>query len=376
MTALAAIPLIGVGKIALFVFVISVLIVLHEYGHFILARLFGVRVLEFAVGMGPRVGGWTSARSGTMYSLRAFPIGGYCAMYGEDAKASEAEQQRQYRDRTTYEQDNFQARGPWSRLAIIAAGPIANFILCLLILFVAAVSFGVQSSEVQPRIGPLQTGMPAQKAGLHAGDRILSVNGKTVAGGDQLVTTIHNSLHKPLRITFNHNGNVSSVTVTPIQCPQTPKPVGCLGFYPVAVYERVSLRAAAGATVANFAQIAQQTFGSLSLLVRHPREYGSQVSGVVGMGQAAMTIQDFGWGPYFFFAALISFALGVFNLLPLPALDGGRAAFVVAELVRGKPVDPEKEALVHIAGFAVLIALMVWINLYNVLRITQGKGPF
>jgi regulator of sigma E protease len=129
-------------------------------------------------------------------------------------------------------------------------------------------------------------------------------------------------------------------------------------------------------TFQEFGVIGQQTFGSLALLASHPVKYGSQVSGVVGMGQAAMTIQDFGWGPYLFFAALISFALGVFNLLPLPALDGGRAAFIIGELVRGKPVDPEKEAWVHITGFAVLIALMLVINFYNVVQIVQGKGPF
>ncbi len=126
----------------------------------------------------------------------------------------------------------------------------------------------------------------------------------------------------------------------------------------------------------DFTDIGAQTFGSLALLARHPIQYGGQVSGVVGMGQAALTIEDFGWGPYMKFAALISFALGVFNLLPLPALDGGRAAFIFVEILRGKPVDPEKEAWVHVTGFAVLIALMLVINLNNVVQIVHGKGPF
>ncbi len=125
-----------------------------------------------------------------------------------------------------------------------------------------------------------------------------------------------------------------------------------------------------------FVGIGQQTFGSLALLVSHPVKYGGQLSGVVGMGQAAIAIQDWGWGYYLSFAALISFALGVFNLLPLPALDGGRAAFIIGELLRGKPVDPEKEAWVHITGLAVLIALMIVINFNNVVQIIQGKGPF
>jgi regulator of sigma E protease len=377
MVMLAAITLTSVAKIALFLFVLSVLVVLHEYGHFILARLSNVRVLEFSVGFGPKLFGWTSKRSGTAYSFRALPLGGYCAMHGEDNKTSEAELQRDFRQvAPVYDEDNFQAKNPWTRLAIIAAGPIANFILCLAILFISAVAFGVQSDKVQPRIGPLTPNYPAQKAGMRAGDRIVALNGVAVSGGDALVNKIHSSLGKNLRVTFDHNGEQLTVTVKPIRCPAPQQNQGCLGFSPVAVFERVGLGQATQAAFQNFVFIGRQTFGSLALLVSHPQTYAPQLSGAVGMGRAAMSIQDFGWGPYFFFAALISFALGLFNLLPLPALDGGRAAFIVAELIRGKPVDPEKEAIVHITGFAVLIALMLIVNFYNVVQIYQGKGPF
>jgi regulator of sigma E protease len=374
----------NIAKIALFLIVLSILVVLHEYGHFLLARLNKVRVLEFSVGMGPLIYSWRSPRSGTQYSLRALPIGGYCAMHGEDNKTSQAEQQREFRRARTviingkeYDDDNFQAKNPWQRLAIILAGPIANFILTLVILFAGAVAFGVQSDKVQPRVGPLVSNMPAQRAGMHAGDRIVQVNGVAVHGGNQLVQIIHRSLHKPLRITYTRGAATNTVTVTPTNCPPpTPKNLGCIGFSPVAAYEHVGIGEAFHDAISEFGLIGQQTFGSLALLASHPVKYGSQVSGVVGMGQAAMTIQDFGWGPYLFFAALISFALGVFNLLPLPALDGGRGAFIIGELIRGKPVDPEKEAWVHVTGFAVLIALMLVINFYNVVQIVQGKGPF
>jgi regulator of sigma E protease len=377
---LAAIMLANFYKIVLFIVVLSVLIVLHEYGHYLIARLNKVRVLEFAVGMGPLIFGWRSKRSGTLYSLRAFPIGGYCAMHGEDNKTSEAEKQREFRQTVIvngreYDHDNFQAKNAWQRLAIVLAGPVANFILTLVILFVAAVAFGVQTKNVQPRVGILMKDMPAQRAGLKVGDRIVSVNGARIGNGDQLVDVIHHSLNKPLHIVYARDGSESNVTVKPVPCPQDRKQ-GCIGFNPVPAYERASFGTALRDTGDQFVGIAEQTLGSLALLVSHPAKYGSQVSGVVGIGQAAMTIQDFGWAPYLGFAALISFALGVFNLLPLPALDGGRAAFIIGELIRGKPVDPEKEAWVHITGFAVLIALMLVINFYNVVEIVQGKGPF
>lgn len=379
---LAAVTLANIEKIALFIVMLSVLIVLHEYGHFIIARLNRVRVLEFSVGMGPLIASWTSKRSGTQYSLRALPIGGYCAMHGEDNKTSEADQQREFRQTVVvngreYDHDNFQAKTPWRRLAIVLAGPIANFILAFAILVVSAVAFGVSSNQPRPVIQVVTQNSPAQRAGLRVNDQILAIDGRAVKGGQDLVNLIHHSLHKRLNILYLRGGNREQVSVIAGACPAPePQTWGCIGFIPVDTLERVPFGEAVVDSAYAFANIGQQTFGSLALLVSHPVKYGGQVSGVVGMAQAATAIQDWGWGYYLSFAALISFALGVFNLLPLPALDGGRAAFIVGELVRGKPVDPEKEAWVHITGLAVLIALMIVINFNNVVQIMQGKGPF
>ena len=124
-------------RIAVFLLMLSVLVVLHEYGHFLIARLNGVRVTDFAVGFGPTLLKWTSPRSGTNYRINLLPIGGYCQMKGEDGKTSEAEQQREFRSASgsAYETDNFQAKTPLQRLAIVVAGPIANFIVALALFF-------------------------------------------------------------------------------------------------------------------------------------------------------------------------------------------------------------------------------------------------
>src|SRR5579884_2858948 len=203
---------------------LSVLIVLHEYGHFLLARLNNVRVLEFSVGMGPLIASWTSKRSGTQYSLRALPIGGYCAMHGEDNRTSEADQQREFRDTVTvngreYDYDNFQAKNAWRRLAIVLAGPVANFILAFAILVASTIAFGVSSDRPQPVIQVVQPGSPAQRAGLRVNDRIIAINGRLVRGGGDLVQLIHRSRGKRLNILYSRDGARATVGVVAGSCP-------------------------------------------------------------------------------------------------------------------------------------------------------------
>jgi regulator of sigma E protease len=373
---LAVVTLIGFEKVATFVVMLSVLIVLHELGHFVLARRNGVRVNEFAVGFGPRLASWTSPRSGTQYSLRAFPIGGFCAMEGEDGKVSEAEQQRSFRAHPSDAQTNFQAKSPWKRLAIILAGPAANFLLCYAILLVGALVFGVASDKTnQPVVAEVVSGSPAEIGGIRSGDRILAINGVPMVSGKRLVDTIHGSLGKRLDLVYLRNGIRSEVYVSPRPCPpQVGRNLGCIGFSPVPAFERVGFVAAVRESGERFAAIADETVEGIVLLVTQFAKYSPQISGPIGMGQAAATVQDWGWGPYLTFAATISFALGLFNLLPIPALDGGRAAFIIAELIRGRPVDPEKEAMVHLAGFAALIALVMLVAFHDITRIVKGQG--
>jgi regulator of sigma E protease len=338
-------------------------------------------VNEFAIGFGPKVVGWTSKRSGTLYSIRALPIGGYCAMEGEDGKTSEAEQQREFRDHTHVtpvadESANFQAKSTWRRLAIVLAGPVANFILAFGILLVGALAFGVPSDKVGAAIvTEVVPKSPAATHGLQPGDRIvaLKIAGKDVTSAGALITSIHGSLGKHIDVTYLRAGVSHTINVAPEPCPQNARQ-GCIGFVPEPAFERVGIVTAVKDSGIEFYNIGANTIMSLTLIVTQFSHYAGQVSGVIGMGQAATVVQDFGWGPYLTLAATISFALGLFNLLPIPALDGGRAAFIIAEILRGKPVDPEKEALVHIAGFAALMALMVLVAFHDIARIVSGKG--
>ena len=384
MLALALPSLDGLEKIALFLLMLSVLVVLHEGGHFLIARWNGVRVNDFAVGFGPPLLKWTSPRSGTNYRLNLLPIGGYCAMQGEDGRTSEAEQQRQFREQKDSAPataagpgDNFQAKTTWQRLSIVVAGPVANFILAYVILLVAAMTFGVASATSSSTvIGPLQDGSPGAKAGLAVGDTIDSVDGVAVNDGDVLVKKIQASAGVPLLLGFVRHGVQHTVTVVPRADKEKGKTIGRIGFLRIQRFERVGFFAAFPVAWLEFADQSVAQLSGMAQLVTHPVERASSVSGVIGMERAASAMQDLGWAPYLSLAAAISIALGILNLFPFPALDGGRAAFILAEILRGRPVDPEKEALVHVTGFALLMVLMVFVAYHDIANIISGKGVF
>jgi regulator of sigma E protease len=365
-----------IGKILVFIIMLSVLVVLHEYGHFIVARRNGVTVNDFALGMGPTLFKWTSPRSGTNYLINALPIGGYCAMKGEDGKTNEAEQQRQFRGAgVVHDSDNFQAKTPLQRLAIVVAGPIANFIIAIVLLVTSYAVFGVpQPSTV---VGELQAKMPAITAGVRSGDRIVAVNGKPVQDGDALVAQIQGAVGEPLHLNVMRGDTPLAFTVIPVLGDNgTGHKVGVLGFRRVSLPHRVAFGDAVSRSFSDFGTVVTGTFSALGGLFTHPAATAAGFSGPVGLARASSQVQDAGWGAYFSFAALISISLGIFNLLPIPALDGGRGVFILVEMLRGKPVDPEKEALVHVGGFAILIALMLFVSWHDVSKLISGQGVF
>jgi len=363
----------AIGKILVFFIMLSVLVVLHELGHFVVARWNHVRVNDFALGMGPTLLKWTSPRSGTNYRLNLFPIGGYCAMQGEDGKTNEAAQQRRFlSEGDQVEDDNFQAKSPMRRLAIIAAGPIANFMVAFVLLFVAAIGFG--SMVATPTVEALQPNMPAAQIGLHPGDTIVSVDGTPIKDGSQLVETIHGSAGKRLTLVVRRGNQMLNFVGTPVSRELAGKRVGLLGFAPRQIVQRAGLWEAFRDTGASFWFFLTMQLGVLAALVTAPAHAIGGLAGPVGIAAISGQVQSLGWGPYMMLAAQLSISLGIFNFLPIPALDGGRGAFIIAELLRGKPVDPEKEAVVHFAGFAALMILMVLVTYHDIVRLVAGKG--
>jgi regulator of sigma E protease len=354
-------------KFLIFGFTLSLLVVVHEGGHFFVARRNGVAVCEFGIGFGPAILSIRSKRSGTRYRLNAIPLGGYCAMLGEDMRrASEAP--------AALSGGEYSARAPWQRLAIVAAGPVVNLVAAFGILLLGVLLVGVPSDRSSTRVGKVIAGDPAERAGLRTGDEIMAIDGKPVHDGRAMVREINGSLGKTLIVTYQRHGLLRRVRVTPIPMSAHGKKIGVTGFVPLTEYTRLPPQASVAAAASETVQMWNSTATGLTDLLLHANTAGDELVGPVGMARAAVAIQDYGLGAYLWFAAFISLNLGIFNLLPIPALDGGRILFILVEFVRGRPIDPEKEAAVHMTGFAALIAIVLFRTYHDIINMVAGKS--
>lgn len=334
------------------IIIFAVLIFVHELGHFIAAKLSGVCVLEFALGMGPKI---VSKKWGeTVYSLRLFPIGGFCSMEGEE-KCVDSER-------------SFSKKKPWKRLIILVAGALMNIVLGFALLV------GLNSTSdafVIPKIERVDVGSAADEAGLNSGDRIIRANGRTINIMEDFSWEIQNNKNSDahLNLVVKNNGKVREISVTPKET-EGKKTYGIMlttqqnsffetvknSFYKTIFYSRVVV-------------------DSLFDLVTGKASF-SQVSGPVGIVHeigtaidAAQQTGSEGIKTLIALTILLTINLGVFNLLPLPALDGGRILFVIVEMIRRKPVPVEKEAVVHFIGIVLLLGLSVVIAFKDIFTI-------
>lgn len=334
------------------IIIFAVLIFVHELGHFIAAKASGVYVIEFALGMGPKI---ISKKWGeTVYSLRLFPIGGFCSMEGED-ECVDSER-------------SFSKKKPWKRLIILVAGAFMNILLGFVLLV------GLNSTTetfITPKIEQVQINSAAEESGLSSGDRIIRVNGRNINIMEDFSWEIENNKNPDgkLNLVVENNGKKREISVAPKETDgkttygimlttQKNSFVETIknSFYKTIFYSRVII-------------------DSLFDLVTGKASF-SQVSGPVGIvheiGNAVETAQQTGaegLKTLIALTILLTINLGVFNLLPLPALDGGRILFVIIEMIRRKPVPVEKEAIVHFIGIVLLLGLSVIIAFKDIFTI-------
>lgn len=337
--------------IALLVF--SVIILFHEFGHFLLAKLNKITVVEFSLGMGPRLLSFEAG--GTRYSWKLLPFGGSCMMLGEDGEEEE--------------EGSFGSKSVWARMSVIAAGPIFNFLLAFIMALFIVGNLGYDV----PVLLNVTEGMPAADAGLQAGDRIVKMNGKRI----HLYREVQNysMFHQGETVIFQYerDGELHEATVTPeltngsykygiggnINYRQKTNVLETLEYSAYEVYYWIDT-----------------TVSSLGLLFKGGVQL-DDMSGPVGVVDAIGTTyqesRDEGafyvWMNLLNIAILLSANLGVMNLLPIPALDGGRLIFLIVEAIRRRRVEPELEAKIHFAGLMQLMLLMVVVMFNDVKKL-------
>ena len=341
--------------VALALLMLGVLITVHEAGHFLAARLCGIEVQEFSMGMGPALITRTSKR-GTKFSLRLLPIGGFCQFYGEDTDTKDGK--------------GFNDYPVWKRALTVASGPAMNFILAIVIIIVYLSAWGLPM--VVPRVAELE--MNAQAAGLMVGDEILLIKGVEVENTATITKVITESEGSDITLTVDRSGETADVVITPFYDEGA-------GRYRVGFtfdQERVRIT-----LLQSFPFSVSYNLESASLIVDTLRklvttgEGASEVTGPVGTVYVIQEVtQQGGMDIFLEMAAMISVNLGVMNLLPIPGLDGSRLLFLLVEGVRRKPVKRDLEGAIHFAGFVLLMGLMVVLVYKDVLAIISGSFGF
>ncbi|HBA64218.1 MAG TPA: RIP metalloprotease RseP [Lachnospiraceae bacterium] len=328
------------------------IVMFHELGHFLLAKKNGIRVSEFAVGMGPTL--FHTEKNGTTYSLKLLPIGGFCAM-GED-------------DPDDMSEGSFNSKSVWARISVIAAGPLFNFMMA----FILAVILVGRTGYDPTVISDVSDGLPAQEQGMQAGDKIVKLGNRRVHLYREITMYLQMHTGETIEVTYERDGNRHTVVLTPQYVEDEGRYM--IGIVRAGGYEKGGLLTTLEYGVYEVRYWIYNVLDSLKMLITGAIGVDN-LSGPVGVvnfvDDSYQKTVEYGAsaviGTMMNIAILLSANLGVMNLLPLPALDGGRLVFLILEAIRGKRVPPEKEGLVHFAGFVALMVLMVFV-MFNDLR--------
>lgn len=341
--------------IAAAIFVFGLLVLVHELGHFITAKLTGMRVDEFAIGFGPKL---VSFKHGeTAYSIRAVPLGGFNDIAGMDPEDKDAG------DR------GYSAKPVLSRMIVIIAGSAMNLILPIFLFFGIYFFSGVATPSTEPVLGKVIEGEAADKAGLQDGDRIIAIDGKPVETWTDLLAAIRDKGGETLSFRVARGGEEVEAQVTPVYDAQQKRAmVGVMGATETrhpGFAESVQL--AVTRTAAILYAMAEALYKILLELS------GAELAGPLGVAQMAGEVAQMGFVPLLNFAAFLSLNLGLVNLFPIPALDGGHFLLLCVEAVRGKPLGPKAFGYVQRVGIALLLLLILFATKNDIMRVFFGS---
>ena len=348
-----------------FLLVLTVVVFVHEFGHYWVARRNGVRVEVFSIGFGPELFG-RNDRHGTRWKFSAIPLGGYVKMVG-DADAASATVDLAH----AADPESFPSKNVWQRMAIVAAGPVANFLFAIVALAILFAAVGRPFTP--PEVGAVQPDSPAAVAGLLPGDRIGAVDGQAIESFEQLQVVVFASEGRPLQLTVDRSGDVLELIVTPtvqgdVDRFGTRREVWRIGVSrPGVEYRRSGPVLAMVEAVTETGRMIAGTLYALGEMVVGKRGT-EELGGPLRIAQMSGQIAQDGFVPALWFTAVLSINLGLINLFPIPMLDGGHLVMYAIEAARGRPLNERSQAIAFRFGLAMVLSLMVFATWNDVVQ--------
>ena len=349
-----------------FILVLGLLIFVHELGHFLVAKLFGVRVLKFSLGFGPRLCGKVVGE--TEYVISAFPLGGYVKMFGENPD----EQDVDPAERAV----SFAHKSVGRRFGIVFAGPAFNFLFTFVLFFFLFMITGVPESVDTTKVGRVNADSPAAMGGMQDNDVILEIDGRLMEGWLDVLEGVKDSGGKTLSIVVLRDGQELTLEVEPrIDTVKNIYGEEVEQRYMIGVMRHDELRYTRGGAIDALQNAALQTWGFVMLTVTGFIKIvqqvipASELGGPILIAQIAGEQMKAGWVNLIYFMGLLSVNLGVLNLLPIPVLDGGHLMFLTIEAVRRKPMDERAQIIAQQVGIALLGTLMVFVFYNDIVRL-------
>ena len=321
-----------------------VLVIPHEWGHMTVARWCGVKIKEFSVGMGPLI--FKKQKGDTQYSLRLLPLGGYCAMEGEEE--------------TIDSPDSYSSKSNPQKIAILLAGVTMNVIIAIVAVTIALCASGVVCNTLDS----VQTGSPAEAAGLRAGDTIVAINGVKTNTWEKVVNGVNTyDGSEPLEITYERNGERSTVSVSPELSEET-------GSYMIGIVAGVTndFWTCAKMGPATTWELNKSIIEGFKMLFTG-RVGKDEITGPVGLVKVVGVASDYGIASYLMLLAIVSLNLAIFNLIPIPGLDGGKIFFILLKIISGGRINDDMEYKATIIGMAVLLTLFALITINDVMNL-------
>lgn len=342
------------------IFVLGILIFFHELGHFAAAKSVGIRVHEFSIGFGNKILSFN--RGDTNYNLRLFPLGGFVRMAGMDPDEEKDEDFRP--------EGSFNNKTIAQRAFVIVAGPVMNFVLAILLLASIFAIHGIPAYTTN--IGEVIKDSPAYSAGIQPGDKVISINNTPVANWNELIAEVNKYEGKELNIKLQRQSKHEEIHVAPQLGDDDRYIIGIQADRDQTTVEKMGPVTALWRGVESTYQVTTLIIDFLGKMItgKMAADLGGPVRIVAEIGTAA----EYGVFQLLQLAAFLSINLGIFNLLPIPALDGSRLVFLAWEKVAGKPVDPNKEGFIHMIGFGLLLLLIIVITYNDILGLLTSRG--